>query len=96
MYVMKVTKDNKILAVRHYKHFENAVADIGDYSPFDDISDDIINSMGEWGNPKIVSCSELNGIADDFEFRYPCGINIYVGLIFTEEGRKENANERTN
>lgn len=86
MYVMKISKDKQLLAVRHYQYFENAVADISDSAVFDDIPDEIINEMGEWGVPKIYVASESeDGIADDFAFRYPCGIVIYVGKILCND-----------
>jgi hypothetical protein len=90
MYLLKISKDGQILAVQHYKHFENAVAAISDYSLFDLIPDEVINQMGEWGVPRI-SCHGINnetGISDDFEFKYPCGILIYVGRILFEEDKQ--------
>lgn len=90
MKISKKNDDNKqlqLLAVRHYEKFQNAMSAIADYEPFDDIPDDIINSMGEWGNPRISSHSynDKEGVADDFEFHYPCGIVIYLGSVITEE-----------
>ena len=92
MYIVKIVKDNQIIQVLHYKHFENAMADVADHILFDAIPDDIIASMGEWGNPRI-SChgyETSTGLADDFEFIYPCGIHVYVGTILFEDDKKDN------
>ena len=91
MYIMKISKDNQLIAVAHYNNFQNAIADVADHAAFDLIPDEIINSMGEWGNPAI-SCHSVSetGISDDFEFKYPCGILIYIGSIWARDEVKEN------
>lgn len=84
MFIVKIEKENQILAVEHYHHFQNALADIIDYSIFEKISEDISDSFDEgWGLPRISSHSidDSTGIADDFEFKYPCGILIYLGEV---------------
>lgn len=92
MYIMKILKEKQLLSVWHYETFENAMADVADHKVFDDIPDEIINSMGEWGNPKIF-CHSYNDeaeLADNFEFIYPCGIIIYIGKVLTEEAKKRS------
>ena len=90
MYLMKISKDKQLLAVRLYESFQNAMADVADHIAFNDIPDEIINSMGEWGNPQI-SCHSYDSkteLADDFEFKYPCGVLIYIGAVLTEEAKE--------
>ena len=88
MYILKILKDKQILAVLHYKHFENAIAAISDYSVFDLIPEEVVDSMGEWGIPRMSYHGvDKAGIADDFEFKYPCGVVIYVGKVLFEEDK---------
>ena len=96
MYLTTIKKDGQIIAIRHFEYFENAMAYVADHEAFDDIPDEIINAMGEWGSPKIYchSINEETQLADDFEFKYPCGIIIYIGKIMTEEEKMIAAKER--
>lgn len=83
MYLMKISFENQLLAVQHYKSFQNAVADISDETFFNFLSEENEQKVREnLGNPKIFYAgANSNGIADDFEFRYSNGVNIYVGTI---------------
>lgn len=86
MYVLKVTKDGIIVDVRHYEHFENAMGDIAT----DTVIKNAVGPTVAYGTPQMFCMSETDdGISDDFEFRYPCGVNIYVGKVLTEEDKKE-------
>lgn len=81
MFVVKIyTKEKQILDVKHYMVFQNALADIGDKSIFENISDELFDTLD---NPKISShsISEENNTADDFEFRYANGVIVYLGEI---------------
>lgn len=84
MYVAKILKDQQLLDVKHYEHFENAVAEIGDLDMFDNLPAELYNTLG---NPEIYCGSINNGIADDFEFRYENGVNVHVGTVMTQEQR---------
>lgn len=99
MYVMKISFNNQLLSVQHYKHFQNAIADISEENFFTYISIDKAKEVKEnLGNPKIFYAgSDSKGIADDFEFRYPNGLNIYIGTILPEDYESnDNDNERSN
>ena len=91
MYVVKITKEKQILAVRHYEKFQNALAEIIHGTVFEDLEDDIIPR--EIGRPELSyhSIDEDTNTADDFEFRYPDGLLVYLGEILVmdrTEGRK--------
>ena len=97
---MKISFNNQLLSVQHYKHFQNAIADISEENFFNYISIDEAEAVKEnLGNPKILYAGiNSNGIADDFEFRYPNGLNIYIGTILPEDYKSNNGdnNERSN
>lgn len=83
MYAMKISraKGNVLLGVRHYEHFENAVADLQNICEFDCIPDDLIVV----GCPHIYAHSTgANGIADDFEFRYSL-VTVYIGRVVPQD-----------
>lgn len=82
MFVAKIyTREKKeILDVRHYSVFQNALADIAVKEMFENIPDELVETLG---NPDIRchSVSETTNIADDFEFRYTNGVIVYLGEI---------------
>ena len=80
MFIVKIYKEKQLLDVKHYIYFQNALANIADKDIFDNVSDELYSTLG---NPSIhwFSRSEKTGIADDFEFRYPNGVTVYVGEI---------------
>lgn len=84
MYLMKISNGKQLLDVKHYTHFQNAIAAISEEDAFEKVPDDLCDTLG---NPRIYygSYSDKTGMADDFEFRYSNGINIYVGEISTED-----------
>lgn len=85
MFVVKITKNKQLLDVKHYKVFQNAIADIGSKNIFENIEEELVETLG---NPEIrsFSYSEITGISDDFEFRYQNGVNVYLGeLSFVDE-----------
>ena len=94
MYILKLSYNNQILAIRHYNSFQNALADVADLDIINEIvSSDIRNSLGECGNPKI-SFHTINksDIADDFEFKYDNGLLAYIGEVLVKDNTtlKEN------
>ena len=89
MYVVKVYKKekdyDKLFGIKFYNNFENAVADTCtvDGVLFDLLPHELIETLGR---PNIYCCSDgVDGVADDFEFRYDNGITIYIGKIMTED-----------
>ena len=80
MFIAKIYKEKQLLDVKHYISFQNALANIADKYIFDSVPDELVNTLG---NPEIhcFSYSEETGEADDFEFRYPNGVMVYVGEI---------------
>lgn len=95
MYVVKIYKEKEILDVKHYKTFENVVADISDLTIFDNtnVPDDILESCTN--PPRLYYAGESeDGVADDFEFRFKNGVYVYAGRILTEE-EKERINKGT-
>lgn len=83
-YLVKICKDGEILDVKHYKKFENIVAEISNKKIFESIPDEIAREL-EF-TPKIYygSVDERNN-ADDFEFRYKNGLYVYAGKISCED-----------
>ena len=91
MFVVKIYKEKQLLDVIHYNIFQNALADIGDKSVFENIPKNLIDTLG---NPEIYCFSrdEETNTADDFEFRYSNGVIVYLGEIFPIDmvrGQKE-------
>lgn len=83
MYILKVTLNQQILAVRHYKVFQNALADVADYKFAESLPKNTAETLG---NPEIYCGSkDNNDIADDFEFRYNNGVCVYIGVVFTQD-----------
>lgn len=81
MYVMKVYLDKQLMSVRHYNKFQNAFADIADENFTDDLSDEIMETLGK---PQLYYASRDNdNMADDFEFRFNNNVIVYVGVIDT-------------
>lgn len=87
MFVAKIYHEKTLLHVAHYKKFRNALAAIGNKNIFEEISDELLNSLG---NPDIrpYSHDDIKGIADDFEFRYSNGVRVYVGEIIPSDAAK--------
>ena len=94
MLTVKITKEKQILDVKHYRSFRNVVADIGSLGIFENIGDELVETLG---NPRIYAHSVNDqGIADDFEFRYANGILVYVGdIYFDDEFKANKAKEKT-
>ena len=84
-YVMKISHKKQLLDVRHYVVFQNALADIAEKKIFDNISNELFNTLD---NPNIycASFSDERNAADDFEFRYSNGVQVYIGEIFPVDG----------
>lgn len=79
MYAAKIYKEGRIMDVKHYEHFQNALADIGSRDIFDNLPSELLDGL--W-NPSIRYFSRSDdGIADDFEFRYMNGITVTLGEI---------------
>lgn len=87
MYVVKVSRGNQILDVLHYEKFENVFAAIADGTIFREgiISADVMKLLTKPYKVTLYSGSELDGIADDFIFRFDNDIQIYVGTIFVKD-----------
>lgn len=82
MFVAKIyTTDKQILDVKHYLVFQNALADIASEDMFENIPNELLETLG---SPDIHchSVSETTNAADDFEFRYPNGVIVYLGEIY--------------
>ena len=89
MYVAKVyTRDDNGKQVyhdiRHYKHFESAVSEISDKGLFDNLSDDLYDTLGKC-TIFFGGISNDTNMADDFEFRFENGVVVYVGTIIVED-----------
>lgn len=87
MFVVKISKEKQLLDVKHYAVFQNALADIGNKEIFENISDELFDTLG---NPEIknYSISEENNTADDFEFKYTNGVVVYLGEIIPKDSTK--------
>lgn len=80
MFVVKISKEKQLLDVKHYIVFQNTLADIANGNVFENISDELFDTLD---NSKITSHSfcEKSNIADDFEFKYSNGVVVYLGEI---------------
>lgn len=80
MFVVKISKEKQLLDVKHYIVFQNALADIANKNIFENIPDELFDTLD---NPEISNHSfcEKSNVADDFEFRYSNEIVVYLGEI---------------
>lgn len=71
---------NEILGLQIYEYLENAIADIGDGTIFENIrlKDEIILARGKM---ELVTISESDNKADDFSFRFENGLIVSVGTV---------------
>ena len=94
IYQVKVRKHNgqgELLNVLHYKHIENAFADIMNKSGdiFNDFVPDYFYKESQLCKMKSVSIGQTEDgdeISDDFEFYFESvDIFVYVGKVMTED-----------
>lgn len=82
MYLMKIYRRGKgnLMDVKHFEHFENAVASLISKHAFENLTDEDVITLGKPGL-YFASVNKEKNVADDFEFRYENGITVYIGQV---------------
>jgi len=86
-YETRVYYKKQLLCVKHYVHFQNALAAVLNGDVFDNIPSDVIEGASPLGEPSICygSKHELTSIADDFHISFPNGVLVVISTLCYED-----------